>query len=317
MGGTAPVRCSVAKVPLSGSSGPAAERRGLAVDAPASDTSCNAILNHQGRKWPHLHSVVASLHSALSSVCSRPKPSDHAVKCRLCLQDRELRESHIIPEFLYRPGYDDKHRMEVLEGTGTKPALIQKGLRERLLCEDCESLFANAYEDYFSRLWYQEKTLPIVADGPHWSLSGLDYGRFKLFHLSILWRAGISSLAPFRRVFLGPTEDLLRQMLLNQDPGGRNDFQIFGVLLLLPGSVRVLDGFIASPTSQVRNGHPLYMFVFGGCVWHYYESSGQPNPLFAEIALSPAGYMTFPVRTLDKVTPLDRFFREYVRHNSP
>jgi hypothetical protein len=233
--------------------------------------------------------------------------------CRLCLQDKELRDSHIIPEFLYRPGYDEKHRMEVLDQSRLQPRLIQKGLRQRLLCSECENILANTYEDYFSSLWYLYGALPDVAGGPYWHLAKLDYSRFKLFHLSILWRASMSTLPPFSEVSLGPSEERLRVMLLHQQPGTIDDFQIFGVLLLFPGSSQVFDGLITSPTAQVRDGHRLYMFTFGGCVWHYYESLGQPNPLFAQIALSPAGTITMPVRTLDKVGPLDRFFKEYIR----
>jgi hypothetical protein len=235
------------------------------------------------------------------------------MQCRLCLRERELLDSHIIPEFLYRPGYDDKHRMEVLEESRPSPRLIQKGLRQELLCQQCENLLANTYEDYFSSLWYLRGTLPDSSDGSNVHLDKLDYTQFKLFHLSILWRASISTLAPFSQVSLGISEETLRLMLLNSQPGTKDDFQIFGVLLLFPGSTQVLDGLISSPTVQVYNGHRLYMFTFGGCVWHYYESSGEPNDLFAQIALTPAGSLTLPVRTLDKVAPLDRFFREYVR----
>jgi len=35
--------------------------------------------------------------------------------CRLCLQERPLRDSHIIPEFLYRPLVDEKHRAAALD----------------------------------------------------------------------------------------------------------------------------------------------------------------------------------------------------------
>jgi hypothetical protein len=34
--------------------------------------------------------------------------------CALCLQEVELRRSHIIPKFLYETLYDDKHRLQVL-----------------------------------------------------------------------------------------------------------------------------------------------------------------------------------------------------------
>ncbi len=37
------------------------------------------------------------------------------MSCALCQQDRPLRESHILLEFLHRPIYDDKHRTLILD----------------------------------------------------------------------------------------------------------------------------------------------------------------------------------------------------------
>jgi hypothetical protein len=31
-------------------------------------------------------------------------------KCKLCLKEKELCHSHIIPEFFYKPLYTDKHK---------------------------------------------------------------------------------------------------------------------------------------------------------------------------------------------------------------
>jgi hypothetical protein len=235
-----------------------------------------------------------------------------ATQCRLCLQDHILRDSHIIPEFLYRPGYDEKGRMEALRLGTLKTKYIQKGFRQKLLCDDCENLLANRYEDYFARLWYLNNSLPASATEKFLRLQGLNYNLFKLFHLSILWRASISSLPPFAEVSLGVDEERIRTMLLAEDPGEPSDFQIVGVVLLLPNTADVLDGFIAAPTKRAYGELPLYMFVFGGCAWHYVVAN-QPIQAFSSIALSPDGSITLPVYDLQKVKPLDSFFREYVR----
>jgi hypothetical protein len=58
--------------------------------------------------------------------------------CRLCGNDAELCDSHIVPEFLYKPLYDGKHRTLHARGDLTSKRLVQKGLRERLLCVECE-----------------------------------------------------------------------------------------------------------------------------------------------------------------------------------
>lgn len=70
--------------------------------------------------------------------------------CALCLADRPLRESHIIPEFMYQALYDDIHRFHVLsKEPQERNKLFQKGLREALLCDDCEQ-YMGRYERYMS-----------------------------------------------------------------------------------------------------------------------------------------------------------------------
>jgi hypothetical protein len=59
--------------------------------------------------------------------------------CALCLNDGILRASHIIPEFIDAPIYDDKHRMTLLETDDRNPSFEQKGIREQLLCPDRET----------------------------------------------------------------------------------------------------------------------------------------------------------------------------------
>jgi hypothetical protein len=52
---------------------------------------------------------------------------------------KELRKSHILPEFFYVETYDEKHRaIQVTSQPGEKEMFIQKGEREKLLCGDCE-----------------------------------------------------------------------------------------------------------------------------------------------------------------------------------
>ena len=113
--------------------------------------------------------------------------------CRLCTKNRELRKSHIIPESLYKPLYDEKHRaMHLTNTTNSKNFKrgrpLQKGLREKLLCHDCEQLLNNRYEKYFKRLWFDENPLPrALRNGNSFILRNIDYHKFKLFHLSILF----------------------------------------------------------------------------------------------------------------------------------
>jgi uncharacterized protein YlaI len=65
-------------------------------------------------------------------------------KCALCQRVAELKNSHIIPEFLFGTLYDEKNRFHTFGKEGQPEAgLEQKGYRERLLCAECEQRFSN------------------------------------------------------------------------------------------------------------------------------------------------------------------------------
>jgi hypothetical protein len=108
-------------------------------------------------------------------------------ECKLCRGQKELRNSHIIPEFLYRPLYDEKSRALELDGESGKQTVFQKGLREPLLCDGCEGVLQR-HEHYFSVLWFQASPLPDRVESLWIERDDLDFERFLRFHLSILWR---------------------------------------------------------------------------------------------------------------------------------
>src|SRR5262245_14579922 len=119
--------------------------------------------------------------------------------CALCGEDRQLRHSHILPEFLSRPLYVEHHELRQIGQAPTSPAFIQKGRRERMLCGDCESLFQR-HEDRYARYWYHRKRPPFPdALGKFFLLRGTDYASLKLFLLSLIWRASVAKGAAFRR----------------------------------------------------------------------------------------------------------------------
>jgi hypothetical protein len=219
--------------------------------------------------------------------------------CRLCLQDKILRNSHIIPEFLFRPTYDEKHRTQEIN---LKPPndikLIQKGYREKLLCDDCEQFLNSNYELYFNNIWYEKGFKPIKITKKKITLPGIDYSKFKLFLLSILWRASISTHEAFCMVNIGVHEEILRKRLFNKDAGSENDYTIYSQFILQPNSNYVFDDFIISPITEIINNNKVVLFVFGGCSWFYfYDSISQDK--FCPI--SKKGKVTFGVKPFEEI----------------
>src|SRR5262245_27899960 len=125
--------------------------------------------------------------------------------CRLCRQLSVLQNSHVLPEWGYGPLYDNKHRMIALRAGGYRAAsadYMQKGIRERLFCKRCETRLSR-YEKYARDLLIGRKGL-VLPPSRGQVVNRADYKPFKLFQLSLLWRAHVSKHQLFAAVDLGP-----------------------------------------------------------------------------------------------------------------
>jgi hypothetical protein len=216
------------------------------------------------------------------------------MKCKLCNKDSDLRDSHIIPESLYKPLYDDKHRAIQISnpngiGKKNKREFLQKGIREKLLCDDCEQLLNDRYEKYFKKLWFDDKVLPETMDeDSSIRLKHIDYHKFKLFHLSVLFRAAVSTLPQFQQVNLGPHENKLRDIIKN-DTFVPDDKYVILCHTLTKNKSEIQYGLITNPFKlRQPNGYISYGFCFGGCVWYYVIDSRKTN-LFTSFMLNSYG----------------------------
>lgn len=219
--------------------------------------------------------------------------------CALCRADSSLRNSHIIPEFLYDTLYDDQHRLHQLSTKpDTKNRLLQKGIREPLLCEGCEQRLS-VTERYVSLVLNGGVGLTYKREGKRLLLEGLDYAKFKLFQLSVLWRASISSLPMFSQVSLGPHEERLRQMLLREDPGPPERYGCLMFLLLHEG--QLVQDLIVQPTWARLVGHYAYRFVFGGMVSLYVVSGHELPHYVTENFIQPSGTCIIRLQNMDEL----------------
>lgn len=208
------------------------------------------------------------------------------MQCALCHKDATLRKSHVIPEFMYKPLYDGFHRFQSLSSEASeKNSWLQKGLREALLCDSCEQQFGN-YESYVSLLFSGRSELPCEIHGQTTIVRGVDYVKLRLFQLSILWRAGISSLPFFKNVCLGPDEEHLRQLLRSESTGVYGSYGCSMFSLKHEGVAQ--KDVIIPPDSITFNGLRGYRFVFGGFVWAYTVGRHQNIVQFGS-SLLPSG----------------------------
>lgn len=216
--------------------------------------------------------------------------------CRLHRDWSPLVRSHIIPEILYKPSYDHRHKAVQLSGTPLSEGWLQKGYRERLLCPCCERYVNETFEKPFQREWIDSGVVPDqINDVEVVRRVNIDYTTVKLFHLSVLWRASVARIPPFSDVALGPHEDRIRQMLVGVDPGSWRDYPTVGVLLHLDRTVAKASLFVH--TRSRMDGATYYTSIYGGCMWLQFTSPNPPIELYP-LLLRENGALTLVTMSL-------------------
>jgi hypothetical protein len=131
-------------------------------------------------------------------------------QCKLCLQIRRLRKSHLLPAALWRGARDPRlANPNPVVMTRTAATTSSSQLRERLLCAECEDRFNKNGERYVLS-WLAPRrivdgTFPLLdrlkialeisrTDALNiysGSNIGVDTEKFAYFALSILWRSAV------------------------------------------------------------------------------------------------------------------------------
>jgi len=225
--------------------------------------------------------------------------------CHLCNNNTDLKKSHIIPEFVYKELYDEKHKFHVLSTLKQRhKPMEQKGIREKLLCGDCEQQLS-VYEKYAREVLLGGTKITIKNDGALVKVSDIDYRKFKLFQLSILWRASISSHPLFSRVNLGPHEEKIKDMIYSNNPGKQFDYPC--IMFGLFSEIGSHKNFIDQPRKIHIDGQITYRFVFLGYMWSFYVSSHKSVKLINEVALNMNGEIIIGRCPFEELTELRDF----------
>lgn len=198
--------------------------------------------------------------------------------CELCKKEAVLLNSHVLSEFLYRPTYhhydakDPKKKKMLNVPSDPKQKLDwpQKGIRERLLCADCEQHLNHVGERYASGILKQMDALSVPPGHRSATITGVEYAPFKLFTMTQLWRAGVAGGEMWEKVRLGPHGEKLRTMLLNGDPGTPNQYAC--VVTKVPASLGPLSRAVIPFGAAPHAGHHLYEFIARGHSWMFVAS---------------------------------------------
>ncbi|MEQ1656822.1 MAG: hypothetical protein ABL960_14105 [Nitrospira sp.] len=199
--------------------------------------------------------------------------------CRFCSQHKPLIKAHVIPEGFFRVLRGDSSIPELLSNkVGEYPKRAPIGVYDKLiLCRECDGLFSD-WDNHAQKVLLQDFSEETAIDGGAakigWKVADFDYRALKLFFVSLLWRASVSTHEFYRRVSLGPLEGELRAMIVAEEPGSPEAFAVTLARFDHPAFTGMLD-----PHLEQYEGVNYCRFYLSGFV-AYIKIDQQPAPKF-------------------------------------
>jgi hypothetical protein len=214
--------------------------------------------------------------------------------CPLCQIEKDLVRSHIIADAIHRHLYDEKHRLlrvSVSDDREMEKKVLQSGSWEPLLCASCDNEILGKFDAYFAQVWFDHPRLPAHLIGEGMVITGLDYAKFKLSHLTSLFRAHHAKRGEWSHVDLGKDAETIRQLLLTGEPGPEDFYAVHCVAL------RNSDGSAANKDllplfTEKSDGWMRIHGVYAGCHW-LMQVGGEMPP---ETRLRPDGSLLVAYR---------------------
>lgn len=196
--------------------------------------------------------------------------------CKFCGNDKPLIKAHIIPAGFYRRLRQGQEALDVITNKADeyrKKSWV--GVYDQIVCKECESTWSG-WDNYAQRLLADELVgaQARYRDGKKiaYVVRDFDYKKLKLFFISMIWRASVSSQDFFSKVSLGEFEDIAKQHIANSDPG---DSQNFGTVLAKldhPLAKSILD-----PHEDNFSGVHYYRFYLASYI-AYIKVDHRPAP---------------------------------------
>jgi hypothetical protein len=117
----------------------------------------------------------------------------------------------------------------------------------------------------------------------------LDYIKVKLFFLSIIWRAHISSLPFFSNVDLGKYAEKIRKMLLENDRGNEDELETC-LVKIKPDKTMLYQALIDFRKVK-NNGNYFYVFNMDNTMYHFNISPYRKESIFEKGLMRKDGTM--------------------------
>lgn len=248
--------------------------------------------------------------------------------CRLCLEEKKLlKKSHILPEFFYEGMYNEYHKVvhTNLNNLHDKKHYPTGLYEKNILCAECDGNLLSSFETYAAEAFFKPNgkrrhsvTIePLTGnDGLKMlSFSNLDYTKFKLFLLSLLWRSGLSNHLLFKQVELGCHAAFLREMLYTRNAGEETDYQTCIYYLNMPPYM--IQESIIEPASIDDDGNTMIVFYLKGWMIHYNLEPVNKLEIFDKGCIGKDHKMIVPILEGDfAVKQFDAYLKRKIRLKS-
>jgi hypothetical protein len=223
------------------------------------------------------------------------------MKCKLTGLEGKGVDAHIIPKSFYAiDPYEKLPTRLFTNANGQYTKRSPQGIYDRtIVTEDGERIFS-ALDDYAAQLLIcgedEFESLHHIGELVAYQVAKYDYVKLKLFFLSVLWRASVSSHHFFRKVNLGPHEFGIREALLSGDP---HDTDWFAVTLARWSDHK--DGIgMMDPFRERYEGINYYRLYLGNYVVYCKVDQRLPGEAFRSIQLTPERPLIVIARELKK-----------------
>ena len=206
-------------------------------------------------------------------------------RCCLCHIDQPLVDSHIIPNFLYKPLKENEGLFYIVSSDPNKKELKQqRGITEQLLCAKCDNERLQKNEAHLHRVLFGGHPMDITPDRRFLLVRGYEYKRLKNALLSILWRMSISSRAYFNGVQLGSKhEEVLRLALLNDSEFSEEEYPILLTVPLFEG--KFLSDWMIPPDFTRTDGNRVYRCLIAGFLFTFFVGAAPLGTKFGPLIL--------------------------------
>lgn len=226
--------------------------------------------------------------------------------CKFCSKDKRTINCHIIPHALYKPLLKSGEIPKIYTNTeGVYPKKSPIGVYdEEIVCADCEKYFndCDAYAaDFFLHESHEEHVIKSRDGIAAIIVEDFDYSLLKLFGVSLLWRASASTHPFFKRVQIGPHDEIIKRMIRDQSPGGEDDYSI----ILSRFNMRDKASIIQDPFRTKYDGLNFYRFYFNSYCMEIKVDKRPIKGLFRSFMISPNSPLTICERDLAKSKELE------------